>query len=324
MKQEIRGLGWMVLLVGTVVCVVAFRDDGDREQLTAGELIRLHLDSIAPPERLALRDAFAVQGDCEYRLISGGALTAQGTAQLVSQGEAYNVLFDFAAGEYAGTEFITDGERTDIEYRSGGQVNPLWIFLKGQDVLLKEGLLGGELTTAWALFNVQDRNPGLTYRGVEEVDGQPLHRLDYAPRKGGYGLTVRLYFEPENFHHVLSTYEVTESAPMGATPATSSNQRISRRRIEERFSDFEDHSGYTLPTTWTLLYFKSGNDAGAIGVSNRNLNIAPGLGYRRPGPALTEDPNSATILLQWKTVIKHSAQNEEIPPDMLEGLLKMD
>ncbi len=326
----------LILLGATLLLGSALSSGRDGEKLTAKELIHRHLASIASPDQLKARQAFAVQGDCEYRLLLGGVLNAPGTAQLVSKGRAYNILFNFAAGEYAGTQFITDGKKTDIEYTSGGQVNPLWIFLQGQSALLTEGLLGGELTTAWALLDVDGRKPTLKYRGIDEVDGRRLHRLDYGIRKGGLDLKTRLYFEPETYHHVLSTYEVTTFAPMGSSPDASSKQRVARQRVEERFDEFKNLEGFMLPTSWTVQYFKTANDAAAMVTSPglagriadmappvRTLNVAPGTAGA-PGAALNANVDTATFLLQWKTTIRRSARNGEIPPEKLASLLKID
>ncbi len=258
------------------------------DELTWQQLVQQHLESIAPLDRLKARRTFAVQGDCEYRILAGGVLSANGISQLVSKGESYNMMFNFPAGEYGGTQYVTNGKKTDTRYSSGGQVNPLRVFLQGQDALLTEGLLGGELTTAWALLDVAGRRPRLKYQGIQDIDGRPLHRLDYRIRKGGMDLENRLYFDLKTFHHVLSTYEVEVSSQMGATPEASSQNRVSRARVEERFSDFKDLGGFVLPTTWTLLYSK-----------------------------MTDD---GSILLQWRTTIKHSAANVPFP----ENLLKMD
>jgi hypothetical protein len=322
-RRKFRESHCPVILMGlSILLVPGLVGSAAGSTLTAQELIRRHLASIAPSDQLESRQAFAVQGDCEYRLLSGGALAAAGTGQLVSEGKAYNVLFDFAPGEYAGTEYITDGKRTEIEYRSGGQVNPLWIFLQGQDALLTEGLLGGALTTAWALLDVDGRKPKLQYRGTEDVDGRPLHRLDYRMRKGGRDLKVRLYFEPETYHHVLSTYEVTVAAPLGPSPEASARQRVARQRVEESFADFENLDGYTLPKTWTLKYFKTAND----GDAPWTLNLAPGVdpAARAAGPALTSTTPTGTFLLQWTTTVRRTARNGEIPVDMLKTLLEMD
>ena len=315
-----------------------FRDDRDDAKLSASELIHRHLASIASPDQLKARQAFAVQGDCVYRLLLGGVLDAPGTAQLVSKGRAYNILFNFGVGEYAGTQFVTDGKKTDIEYISGGQTNPLWVFLQGRDVLLIEGLLGGELTTAWALLDVDGRKPTLKYRGIENVDGRLLHRLDYQPRKGGWGLTVRLYFEPETYHHVRSTYEVVQPTGSSLVARPPWDRQSARQRVDERFDDFRDLDGLILPTIWTVTFFKSAHNgepygwsvplAGMIpspGVALGDPNRVP-TGHGTVGPVLSSaGPEvGGSILLHWKTTITRSARNGEIPPETLASLLKID
>lgn len=42
---------------------------------------------------------------------------------------------------------------------------------EGYDVLLTEGLLGGELTTARSLFDLKRHKPKLSYEGLQDVDG---------------------------------------------------------------------------------------------------------------------------------------------------------
>lgn len=210
-------------------------------------------------------------------------LAASGMTQIVSKGPAYNILLQFQAGELGTTQYVTNGKKAETRLSKGAQMNPLRNFMEGYGVLQTEGLLGGELTTAWSLFDLKKHKPKLSYEGLQEVDGRELHRLDHRIRKGGGGIQVRLFFEPETFHHVLSTYEVKQSAPASSDPEQSAEQRASRQRIEERFSDFENLDGYTLPATWTLEYSQSGNDAGVVqppGMdvppSVGNLNSAPG------------------------------------------------
>lgn len=307
-----------ILLVG-----LGFRSD-DGQKLSVNHLIERHLKSIAPLDRLKARQTFALRGDCNFQILMGGALSAEGMSQIVSKGDAYNILFQFSAGELGGTEYLTNGKKSDTRLTSGAQINPFRNFLEGYGVIQTEGLLGGELTTAWTLLDVKKHKPKLSYEGLEEVDGQELHRLDYRIRKGGGGLDVRLYFEPETFHHVLSTYEVTQSAPAGSDPEQSAQQRVTRQRVEERFSDFKDLDGFVLPTIWTLQYFRSGNDAGvvqsggALGPSPMVGNVNPAAGATgAAGPALTNSGGQGTILLQWKTTVTNSAANVPFAPRLI-------
>jgi hypothetical protein len=157
-------------------------------------------------------------------------------------------------------------------------------FLQSQRGLLTEGLFGGTLTTAWALLDVPGRKPRLKYRGIQEVDGRRLYALDYRGRLGNTDSTNRLYFEPENFRHVLSVYEVTISAPMGASPSDSSRQRTSRFTLEERFAYFREFDGFTIPTSWTVKFSQS--------------------------------TRSGNLTMQWESRFTQSAVNMQVPPEL--------
>ena len=61
-----------------------------------------------------------------------------------------------------------------------------------------------------------------------------------------------MFFAPEDFSHVLTTYEVQISVQLRASPEQSAGQRVSRFKLEERFSDFKDFNGLRLPASWMV------------------------------------------------------------------------
>jgi hypothetical protein len=127
-------------------------------------------------------------------------------------------------------------------------------FVSSNDVILREGLLGGVLSAAWPLLSPEVRQAKLASDGLKKLDGRELHRLAYRAKKGQNELTVHLYFEPETFRHVATVYSSSRAQPLGATPEASSQQSDQYFRLEERFSGFERSLGLTLPRTWTLRY----------------------------------------------------------------------
>jgi len=46
--------------------------------------------------------------------------------------------------------------------------------VNSQDFIVKEGLLGGELSTAWALQNLDGNRVKIEYIGLKKVDGHEL------------------------------------------------------------------------------------------------------------------------------------------------------
>jgi hypothetical protein len=72
----------------------------------------------------------------------------------------------------------------------------------------------------------------------------------------GGDLAIRLYFEPETFRHAMTTYQVSIQAGIGANDVESARQQETRYRIEERFGDFQNSDGLTLPFHYELRFTK--------------------------------------------------------------------
>ena len=71
---------------------------------------------------------------------------------------------------------------------------------------------------------------------------------------GTAGATIRLYFEPETFRHIGSTYEYESQVTAMAGNMPGSEKII--ERVEENFSDFKQEGGLTLPHHWQLRYMQ--------------------------------------------------------------------
>ena len=112
-------------------------------------------------------------------------------------------------------------------------------FVTSYDEIIKDGLIGGTLTTAWALLDFAGRRPRLEYNGLKKRGAKEYHELRYLARKrGGDGrMRVLMYFEPQTFRHVQTEY-------YRAVFPTQSNT------LTEEFSDFVVVDGLTLPRTY--------------------------------------------------------------------------
>jgi hypothetical protein len=73
-------------------------------------------------------------------------------------------------------------------------------FVHSQDQIVREGLLGGSLSTAWALLNLDHNQPKLTYEGLKKVDGRQFHDLRYRCKRND-DMNIYLYFDPETYRH---------------------------------------------------------------------------------------------------------------------------
>ena len=124
-------------------------------------------------------------------------------------------------------------------------------FLMLHDIIFKQGLMCGTLSSAWPLLDLESHHAQLDYVGTKKVDDRTLHELKYLPR-GNSDLKVTLFFEPDTFRHVRTEYERTVSAPMGKVEYTNVQERDARYKMIEEFSLFKPEGGLTLPHIYTI------------------------------------------------------------------------
>jgi hypothetical protein len=150
--------------------------------------------------------------------------------------------------------FAFDGDKTSFAvFTSSHQPSSFGDFVRTQDFILKEGWLGGELTTGWALENLDHSRGRLDSVGLKKIDGHDLQCIEYFP-KANTDMAIKLYFDPETYRHVMTVYSMVWQPGVGRDARDSANQRQVRYTIEERFSNFQTDNGLTLPRHYDLRY----------------------------------------------------------------------
>ncbi len=230
------------------------------EKMKPEELIAKHLDSIGTAEaRAAIKTRVAVgQGQLAYIQRSG---SFSGKSEIVSEGKRMRISMLFKQTNYPSEQFAFDGSKANTSQVQPGVRANLASFAYTYDVLLKEGLFGGTMTTAWALLDVPGRQPKLEYSGLKKIEGRQLHELRYRAKKGAGEVLVWLRFDPETFRHVQSEYRLTQPPNMAAAPTESSSQRDTIYSIKESFDNFQTADGVTFPTSWKVRYSREGMGA---------------------------------------------------------------
>jgi hypothetical protein len=247
------------------------------------ELVAQHLDSIASAQNRAALKSRAVQGPVEFKILVGGAGILDGKAVLVSEGKKFQFMMKLQNVDYRGEQFIFDGDKDSVAFSTNQQSRSSFgTFMLVQDAAIREGLWGGELSTAWPLLNLGERKAKLDFGGLKKIDGQDLYEVRYRPHKNS-DLDIKLYFDPQTGHHVRTVYSYSSSssfanlAPSSATGLQSSSgkgggfsqgspgvgdtaetvaarQFPNRYRLEEKFSDFKTVDGVTLPTHYDIQF----------------------------------------------------------------------
>ena len=215
----------------------------------ADELLARHLDSIASPTIRAGLKSRVVEGTVHFAILVGGAGSLNGKAFLVSEGEKWQFMMKFASSDYNGEQFVFDGKKRKIAFATPRQTRSAFgAFLFNHDEVVREGLLGGTVSTAWPLLNLDERKAKLSFNGLKKIEGQKLYELRYSPHEST-DLVIKLYFDPETYHHVQTTYayRFTERIVQGG-PGAQAGQLPSHYLLQEKFSDFKTVDGITLPT----------------------------------------------------------------------------
>ncbi len=221
---------------------------------TIEQLLAHHLEAIGSSDARSGAKTRVVQGAAAYRIVLGGSGRADGKTGLVSEAHRLRFMMKFTGVGYLGENLVFDGSTIGVSFANTNQSrSPFASFIATQDVILRDGLLGGVLTTGWALLDVADHKPKLTLEGLKKIDGHQLYQVRYVPQKRS-DAQILLYFDQENFRHVKTIYSTSVANNVGATITESSKLLPERSILEERFSDFKTVDGLTLPSHWNLQF----------------------------------------------------------------------
>lgn len=244
-----------LVLIATGLCTLPARAD---DKLKPEDLVAKHLESIGTAEARARVNGTRIKGTGSVAVKLCGEGQIEGQILLASTDAANLINMDFGVQAYPQEALRFDGKRFATSQLKPGSRTCLAQFFLENEVLFKEGLVGGVLSESWPLLNVAERNPRLEYSGLKKIGDQQLHALKYNPRKGS-DVKIVLYFEPDSFRHVRTDYSRTIHATeqrriSGGGPGLPApqNQQASPTRIEayEEFADFKEESGLNVPHTY--------------------------------------------------------------------------
>jgi hypothetical protein len=218
------------------------------------DLVARSLKAVGTPEKLAARKTCIAEGNGTVRVRTGGSGSMAGQTVFLSEGDKFRYDMKFDSRDYPEELFTFDGQNAQVGYIRPGKRSKLGDFLYLYNGIIKEGLIGGVLSTAWPLTQLEQRSPKLQYRGLAKVEGKQAHELRYQMKKGDSNLNLFLYFEPDTFRHVATIYRIIQPAPLAGRPDLSSSQTDNRLELLEVFEDFREEDGLTLPHRWTIHY----------------------------------------------------------------------
>jgi hypothetical protein len=225
------------------------------DKMKAEDLVARHLESIGPAGARSGVQTLVAAGSSRALIKARTATNASidGTVVLASKEDKSVFGMAFPSPNYTGEKFGFDGKKFTVGYLRPGVRSTLGSFLLIHGEVFKEGLIGGTLSTAWALANLAERKAKLEYGGAAKIGDLAVHKLRYSPNKGS-DLQITLFFDANNFRHVRTQYDRVAGARLSAGGVDSqAGQRAPRYRMIEDFSDFRQEGKLTLPHGYKLV-----------------------------------------------------------------------
>ena len=227
------------------------------QKMKPEELVAKHLDSIGTAEARAATKSQIAVGEAVVTFISTKNVPAKGRIVMASSGPKNFYGLSLNASDYPGERFSFDGTKTKVAKALSGQRSYFGIFVDGNELVLRDSLLGGTLASSWALHDVANKNVKLSVGGTKKMDGKEYHVLNYSPKKGS-DVEITLFFEKDTYRHARTEYKRTSSAGIGVRPEQSSGFDETRLKIVEIFDDYRPEGSLTLPHSYKILYNESG------------------------------------------------------------------
>ena len=239
------------------------------QKMKPEEILAKHLESIGTAEARSADKNRIMVGDANVIFVSQKNLPAQGRIVLASDGEKNFFGMSTNSLDYPSEKFSFDGNNAKVAYVKVGVRSVLGNFISSNKVLLEESLLGGTLSTSWALLHMSDKKVKLTNEGTKKIDGKEVYAIGYSAKSD---VDITLYFDKETFRHVRTEYKRTSSAGIGKLPEQSSQFSETRLKLTEDFSDFKAENGLTLPHNYRINYSITGQNGTTEIQWNFNFN----------------------------------------------------
>src|SRR5262249_34875981 len=162
-----------------MLLVLGLSQNSFAQKLTAEEVVAKNLESLGPAEARAAVKSRVAQGAVVTSIRIGGSGQSRGGAVLASQSEKSLMGLIFGPQDFANEKMAYDGRKLTVGEARPGVRTRLGQFLMSHEILFKEGLMGGTLSSAWPLLSLADRMPKLHYSGTKKIDGRQTHVLEY-------------------------------------------------------------------------------------------------------------------------------------------------
>ena len=136
------------------------------------EVVAQHLDAVGPEAaRAAARN---LEGSCALAAPATGGVAGAllGRFAFDSEASRFALRMKFTSQAYpAESSHLLESGKGDVAFVLPGKRSGLGNFVNTNDVILREGLLGGVLNAGWPLFGLARRGARVSYDGLKNARG---------------------------------------------------------------------------------------------------------------------------------------------------------
>ncbi len=242
------------MFVVTMLVFALTASAGDK--INVNDLLAKSVDAIGTADARAKIIGLNVTATGSYDVLAHGSGHLDGKATLISGQGRFQYVSDFNSPEYQGEQVTFEGGNVGVSNNGQTQQSPLAIFLYLHPYLVKMGLFGGVYNGGWPFIHPDVHPAKIHYDGLKKYNGRQLHQVTYDPKGSEGDMYIKLYFEPETFHHVATSYVYRGQAARGGQGVATVGPDVqeSTETLDEEFGDFIKAGDLTLPTTWTIHY----------------------------------------------------------------------
>ncbi len=230
------------------------------QKMKVEDIISKHLDSIGTKEDREKIQNYMALGTASSNVIRSATFSygkVLGNAVFLSEGNKIYYGVKFNSINYPTDEIIYDGDSVNTAYVKPGQHSALGYYILNNRDIVREGLFGGTLSENWTLLNLVAHGAKLEISGKKKIDGRETYILSYRS-KSNMPLSIKLYFDTENFHHLRTEYRRTFPAPFTGVAEESVSQVEVVHLLTENFSDYKQENSLTLPHSYQVNLLLNG------------------------------------------------------------------
>jgi hypothetical protein len=287
---RLHGLCSLVLLALVAMILPFPSQAGDK--LKPEEIVAKNLESIGTADARAKVTNRIVGGAVVATFAEPSVGQFKGQVVLASEGDKSLVSMQFSNANYTQENISFNGQSVLVGFARAGVRSNLGDLIWTYKALIKAGLMGGELSQAWPLYDLAGRKPKLSGGGAKKAGDKDAYEISLIPR-GGSDMEIKVYFDTQTFQHVRTEYNLVVRPQIGLTVDSNKSQQPSRYKMIEEFGDFKKEGDLTLPHSYkiTLEIDKTSN----VGVS----------------AAATQAPFRGN----WEMTLDQFGFNQPIPPE---------